>query len=122
MDLQLRVDKILEPNYYNKKDGSQGVRYMFVGVTTESSYPRTVAFEVMNPEVWSKMNLQVGATYAIGFDIESREWNGKYFTTAKAFRAYPVGTQQQAPAQGQQQAPAPNTMQAPPQPLNEAPF
>lgn len=58
----------------------------------------------MGEEKFKQMNLVEGKIYSVSFDIESREWQNKWFTEASAWRAICVDGQQptQAP---QTQAP-----------------
>jgi len=53
--------------------------------------------------------MEVGQEYTVGINLSSREWNGKYFTTAKGWKVTPAGAT----------APAPK---APPAPLPPASF
>ena len=38
-------------------------------------------------ETWEKMAITEGATYNVSFEIDSREYNGRYFTSVNAWRA-----------------------------------
>ena len=49
--------------------------------------------------------MQIGQEYKVGINLASREWNGKYFTTAKGWKVTPVGN---APAE-----PIPNHFNSP---------
>lgn len=46
---------------------------------TEGQYPKKVAFEVMNDNI-EKFNIQMGQTVECEIDIESRQYNGKWYT------------------------------------------
>jgi hypothetical protein len=55
-------------------------------IETEGQYPKKVCFDVWGDKIDDLKNLTVGSGVNVGFDIESREYNGKWFTNAKAWR------------------------------------
>lgn len=68
-----------------RKDGSPFEKGLLVG-STDGKYPKTVAFTVLNDDLrYSCKNLSSGDDVEVAYDIESREWNGKYFTDVKAW-------------------------------------
>jgi hypothetical protein len=112
MDIQVVVKEILpDVQYQSKKDGSVHNRHQFVAETM-GQYPRKMKFDVMSDETWGKMSLQVGVMYNVGFDADSREFNGKWYTSLTAWKAFRGDCQStaqvpQQPAQPQQ-TPIPN--------------
>lgn len=52
---------------------------------TTGDYPKNVAFTAMNSNCEQVMQLQAGKLYRISFDLSSREYNGKWYTDAKAW-------------------------------------
>lgn len=76
----------------NTTTGKQWQVLTFVTETTGTNFPRTIAFEVFdNSEGFTKIVsiiplLQPGATITVSYDVESREYNGRYYTSAKAWR------------------------------------
>lgn len=52
---------------------------------TEGAYPKKVCFAVMNDNI-DKMQLQMGGTYEVEVDIESREYEGKWYHSVTAWR------------------------------------
>ena len=87
MDIQVTVTKIGDMQVLtSKRKGNITKKYLFVG-TTGGQYPKTVAFAVLGEERYDKMQIEVGATYQVAFDIESREWSGKYYTELSAWQA-----------------------------------
>lgn len=99
MELNIKVEQLLQPQTFSKKDGSQCVRNSFVGITTTGQYDKRVKFDVLNQETWGKMQLRVGGSYNVSFDIESREWNGKWFTSCNAWKAISLDAQNHSPQQ-----------------------
>lgn len=53
---------------------------------TKERYPKKICLTVMNSKI-EELNLQAGATYSVDFDLESREFNGKWYHTITAYRA-----------------------------------
>lgn len=63
-------------------------------VETHEQYPRRVAFDVLGDKI-TEFNLQVGEKVTVFFDINAREFNGKWFNSVNAWQVV-----RQAPAQG----------------------
>ncbi|MDE6267321.1 MAG: DUF3127 domain-containing protein [Muribaculaceae bacterium] len=55
---------------------------------TQESYPKKIAFEVMNDRI-DQMNIQVGLLYTVEVNAESREYNGKWYTTLTGWKVTP---------------------------------
>lgn len=105
---------------------------------TFGSFPKKVKFHIFGDKA-DTMNLEVGNSYALSFDIESREFNERWYTDISVYAARPFvpggnppqgqgypqqgGYQQpyapQQPAYAPQQPYAP---QAPAQPVANDPF
>lgn len=90
MEISVKITSILPVQTYTKRDNTQGSRFGFIGETMVGQYTHKIKFDVMSGELWAKMNLLVGSSYNVSFDLESREWNGKWFTSVNAWRAYLV--------------------------------
>ena len=69
---------------------------------TTGDFSKTVAFSVMNSTIENFLQLQPGRIYTVLFDLSSREYNGKWYTDAKA-----CGVKDMAAAD----TPAPSLMQ-----------
>ncbi len=81
---------------------------------TQESFPRKVHFDFFGDKV-NQYPLEVNKVYRISFDIESREFNGRWYTDIRAWRAEDAAV---APAA----APAaPAAAPAAPQPAAPAP-
>lgn len=88
MEIQVKVFRILpEENWQSKKDGTSQVKHSFVAKTL-SNYARTMKFDVFSADVWEKMGIEEGQTYNVGFDADSREFNGKWYTNLNAWKAF----------------------------------
>lgn len=103
MEIKLRIVNLLPVmSYISKRDGQPANKYAFVGETLDAQYPKKICFDVFGDDKWMQMQLMVGNVYNISFDLQSREWNGKWFTNATAFAASVDAPQQVAQSQQQQ--------------------
>ena len=121
MEINVLITRVLEGQKLTTKNGEM-VKHMFIG-KTEGDYPKEICFEVMSEERWNKMKdyVVVGKTVKASFDLSSREWNGKFFTSVNCFSVYGGGVSQQQQGQSPAQ-PAPQTAApAPVQQTNDEP-
>lgn len=109
-DITGKVIAILEPQrFVSSKNGNEYVTTVFV-IETQGQYPKKVAFKVMGEDKFKQMGIVMGGIYNVSFDVESREWQGKWFTECQAWKTQRMdGTQEQRPqaATQTQQQPAP---------------
>lgn len=105
MEITGKLIRILDAQKFtSKRDGSEIVKNFFI-IETQGQYPKKIALSVMGEEKFKQMGLVEGKNYSISFDIESREWQNKWFTEASAWRAVCVDGQQAATAPVTQPAP-----------------
>lgn len=116
MEIQGKVIAILEPQrFVSSKNGKEYVTTVFV-IETPGQYPKKVAMKVMGEDKFKQMGIVMGGTYNVSFDVESREWQGKWFTECQAWRTQRVDVTQEQPQQSTTQTaqkPAPATEQNP---------
>lgn len=105
MEIIGKVISVLEPmKFVSKKDGTEYVKNTFV-IETSGDYPKKLALSVMGEDKFAQMGIVMGKTYNVSFDISSREWNGKWFTEASAWRAVCTEGDSQQPARNYNNAP-----------------
>lgn len=126
MEINVKIETVLPVQTFTKRDGSVGERFAFVGKTTRGQYDKSVKFDVLSKEIWDKVgSMQVGGTYQVSFDVESREWNGKWFTSCNAWRVVPVdvraGDSAKAVTPNVSPAPSPSPSSPLPSPTPAAP-
>jgi hypothetical protein len=51
-----------------------------------SQYPRKMAFEVFGEDRIAQFNIQQGEDLTVQFDIDAREYNGRWFNSIRAWR------------------------------------
>ena len=106
MEIQVKIVNVLPvQTFTSSKTGNSYSKYTFIGETA-GQYPKKIAFTVMGEDKFNGMGIVVDGTYTVSFDVESREWNGKWFTEASAWKAVRIDG-----AQGQQSAPQANASQ-----------
>ena len=115
MDITAKIIQVLPEQRFNGRNG-EIVKNAFVIEWQSNGYAQKLCLEVMGEDKWEKMKkaVAVGNEVLVRYDVSSREWQGKWFTTANCFYCSNVGGQQQAvnndpshAVQTAQQAPAP---------------
>ena len=76
---------------------------------TFGSYPRKVKFHIFGDRV-DTIRLEQGRDYILSFDLESREFNGRWYTDVSVYQARDYVANNPAPAYGE---PAPAYGSAP---------
>lgn len=66
-------------------------------VETNGQYPKKICISVWGDKI-NESQLKPGNELKIDFDIESREYNGKWYTDVKAWKIEPSGDQPQVSA------------------------
>lgn len=64
---------------------------------TQEQYPKKLAFDVTNDKI-NQLNIQLGEILTVQFDINAREYNGRWFNSVNAWNV--IRQTQQAPTQG----------------------
>ena len=75
---------------------------------TDGEYPKKIAIDFWNSDLETVANIPLGTACKVRFDVESREYNGRWYTNCKAFHI-----------EAQVQQPATNDFDKPLPPLNE---
>lgn len=63
---------------------SNSVMRSFV-ITTGGDKPKTMKFDLWNEKASLVENSAIGSVAEVGFDVESKPYNGKYFTNLRAY-------------------------------------
>ncbi len=92
MEISAKLYKILPPESIETKTGNPLKKQLFV-VETQDQYPKKVCFEVINDRI-NFGNLPEGTMVKVFFDPESREWQGKWFTSLRAWKLEVGGASQ----------------------------
>ena len=96
MDFEGKVMEILPPVSGQSARGTWE-RQTVVFEQPNKQYGKELAVTFMN-KGQEVANLRVGETYLVSFDIESRNYHGKWYTDVRAWRVQPVQAAAAAPA------------------------
>lgn len=66
-------------------------------IETHDQYPKKCCFKVFGDEKISRFNIQTGEEVTVSFDINAREYNGKWFNSVDAWNVTRMGAAQGAP-------------------------
>ena len=66
---------------------------------TEEQYPKTVAVDFFNANLDKVTQVAIGQTCIVKFDVQSREFNGKWYTNCTGFGIEVQGQQSTQPQQ-----------------------
>nr|DAW82393.1 MAG TPA: Single-strand binding protein strand beta-sheet extended loops.85A [Caudoviricetes sp.] len=116
MNISGKVVQVLPIQTGTSKAGNPWQKQEFV-LEQGGQYPRKVCISLFGDNV-AKIP-QVGQDVMVSVDIDSREFNGRWYTEIKAWNITQTGAQQAAPAP-QQVATAPAAAPAQPQPAPQA--
>ena len=85
MEIQGTLKQILKAESGETKSGKSWQKQTIV-VETQETYPKLIAIEVSEKAISRLQDYQIGHTITCSINIESREYNGKYFTSVKAWK------------------------------------
>ena len=99
MEVQVKVISKLDiVEGVSKSTGKEFKYFTFIGETIEQ-YPRKIAFEAFGDKRIENCQVNANEVYNVSFDVESREFNGSWFTKASAWKTDLVSSS----AMGEQQ-------------------
>ena len=84
LEVKGKFIKSLEPVIGEGANG-QWKKQDFV-IQTDGQYPKEIAFTLWGDKTDILANIKKDQNVLVCFDIESREYNGRYFTNAKAWK------------------------------------
>ena len=85
MEAQGKVIAILEARSGVSKAGREWMSQEYV-IETPGQYPKRICFNIFGADRINEAHIQMGEDIIIEFDIDAREWHGKWFTSINAFR------------------------------------
>lgn len=112
-----RIVSVLPLQHGESKAGKPWQKQEYI-LDTGGQYPKKVCFSLFGESI-TKFPLQVGQDVTVSIDIESREWNSRWYTEVRAWNIVQTGAQPAAPT-SQQVATAPAAAPAQPQPAPQA--
>lgn len=115
MELQGKVIVVCEPRSgVSKSTGNAWMTQDYV-IETHEQFPKRMMFNVFGEDKIKQFNIQMGEEINVFFDINAREYQGKYYNDIRAWRIDRVQPGQPAPADNAANfPPMPNTPPAQP--------
>ena len=96
MELQGKIIVVLPERSGVSQRGNQWRSISYV-LETQEQYPKKLAFDVTNDKI-DQLNIQLGEILTVQFDINAREYNGRWFNSVNAWNV--IRQAQQDTAQG----------------------
>ena len=85
MELTGKIIAVLPERGGVSKAGNEWKIQEYVLETMEQ-YPRKMMFNVFGADRIAQFNIQLGETLTVSFDIDSREYNGRWYNDIRAWR------------------------------------
>jgi len=86
MEITGKIIAALEPRGgVSQRTGNNWKMQEFV-IETLEQYPRKCMFNVFGEDRLREMNIQVGEVLTVSFDIDAREYNGRWYNDIRAWR------------------------------------
>lgn len=100
MEVTGKIILALPPQSGVSKNGNNWHKREYV-LETNESFPKKIHFDFFGDRA-DQFPLNVGDMIRLSFDIESREYNGRWFTSIRGWKSEPAqeGAPAQAPMQG----------------------
>jgi hypothetical protein len=116
MEISGKIIAVLEKRSgQSARTGANWASQEYVIETIEEQYPRRCMFNVFGEEKINEFNIKVGDMVTVSFDINAREYNGRWYNDIRAWRVVPKQpTAPAAPANiPQVEIPAPTAQDIP---------
>lgn len=96
MEIKGRIIAVMPVKTGTTKKGEAYAMQDFV-IETLEQYPKRCVFYVFGEDKLKQFNIQQGGEYLVKFDINAREYNGRWHNDIRAWKVEPA--QAEAPAQ-----------------------
>lgn len=103
---------VLEPKGGTSRNGNEWKVQEYV-IETHDQYPRRMCFDVFGDDKIKQFNIQVGEELNVSFDIDAREWQGRWFNSIRAWKVERVAAPQMGAPEPAPEAPFPPASSAP---------
>lgn len=85
MEITGRIIAVLPEQGGVSKAGNNWKKQEYV-LETHDQYPKKVCFQIFGEDRIAQANIQPGEEVTVSFDIDSREWQGRWFTSINAWK------------------------------------
>jgi len=80
-----KLVKVLDKQQGTTQKGSEWIKQDFV-IDTEAKYNPEICFTLFGEEKVSMLTQSIGDTIEVSYNLSSREYKGKYYTQAQAWK------------------------------------
>lgn len=94
MEISGIVFAILESQLGTSSNGNKWVKHNFV-IETEGQYAKKIKFDFFSKDPTSKLSFSEGDNITVSFNLESREYNGKWYSNINAYKVTTEGQRAQ---------------------------
>ena len=86
MEIKAKLIEVTEPQELTTKAGKSYIKCLAI-LETEGNYPKKIAVSLPKTELIEKVTkLRIGELVTISVNVESKEFNGKWFTEVKGWK------------------------------------
>lgn len=86
MEIEGRIINVLQKQEgTSSRTGNHWASQEYV-IETHDQYPRKCCFRVFGEDRINAMNIQVGEEVRVSFDVDAREYNGRWYNTLTAWK------------------------------------
>ncbi|WP_296705582.1 DUF3127 domain-containing protein [Algoriphagus sp.] len=97
MELSGKIIQILPEVGGNSRNGNAWRKQEYI-LETGGNYPKKVCLSIWGDKI-DQFAIQMGEQVTLGVDLESREYNGRWYTDVKAYKVDRTGSENSAPSQ-----------------------
>jgi len=91
MEFTGRIIQALEPRSgVSSRTGNPWKMQDFVIEESVGQYPKRMVFSVFGEDNLNRFNIQVGQELTVSFDINAREYNGRWYNDVRAWNVMPA--------------------------------
>ncbi len=89
MDFTGKIIAVLPVKSGTSKTGNPWMVQEYV-IESNEMYPKKMCFDVFGEEKIKNFNIKLGDELTVSFDIDAREWQGRWFNSIRAWRVEQV--------------------------------
>lgn len=86
MEITGKIIAVLPERGGISKTGNEWKMQEYVLETTGEQYPKKVCFNVFGADKIAQFNIQAGEEMVVSFDINAREYNGRWYNDIRAWK------------------------------------
>ncbi|MDR1259481.1 MAG: DUF3127 domain-containing protein [Tannerellaceae bacterium] len=85
MDISGKIIAVLPEQGGTSKSGNEWKKQEYV-LETQEQYPKKICFQIFGADKITQAAIQMGEELTVHFDIDSREYQGRWFTNINAWK------------------------------------